>query len=219
MVDREPRNHPGPGEHLRLRYTDVTPGRLFHRFHMEEFHATAFNGTPNGRARFSPIRDANGDIIPTLYGAQTLHCAALETILRDLAYVPQPKHIDMSKLRDIVHSIVRVDESLRLVDLTSVSLTALNLTRRDLIDTDGSWYPYTRKWAEIIHAYAPDAQGLSWVSRQDDTAQVVVLFGDRVKDSTLTQQGKSLRVLFDEPTYSSVLDLLDILDAEFTVPN
>lgn len=214
MAEQPPARLPLPGQTLRLRYTTIEPGSLFHRFHLGDFHATVFNGTGNGRARFSPIRTADGAIIPTLYGAQTLHCAAMETIFRDLAHIPAPRHIDMRKFAGYVHSLVKVEKPLTLVDLTSKSLTALGMTRRDLIDTDGSHYPYTRQWAERIHAYATDAQGLSWISRQDDTAQAVVLFGDRVEADALSLQGPSLKILHEEPTWSALLDLLDILDAD-----
>ncbi|VVP88510.1 hypothetical protein PS910_02655 [Pseudomonas fluorescens] len=213
MAEHEPRAVPLPGEKIHLRYKNIDPGN-FHRFHMSEFHPTHFNDTPNGRGRFSPIRNLNGEIIPTLYAAQTLECAAMETIFRDLAYIPAPRHIDMVKFAGFLHSEIRVERPLRLVDLTAISLTALGMTRRDLIDTDASRYAYTQQWAEAIHAYAPDAQGLFWISRQDDTSQVIVLFGDRVEDEALLHIGRSLRILHDEPTWSSLLDVLDVLDVD-----
>ncbi|WP_323601011.1 RES family NAD+ phosphorylase [Pseudomonas putida] len=213
MAEKEPRPVPAPGEGLRLRFTTIEPGRIFHRLHPGAYHATAFNGTPNGNARFSPIRNPAGEIIPTIYGAETLHCAAMETIFRDLAFLPAPRHIDMSRFDGHQHSQVKVEKPLKLVDLTSKSLTALGLMRRDLIDTDGSRYGYTQKWAEAIHARAPDAQGLVWVSRQDDTAQVIVLFGDRVEPNSLKLLGQSV-ALQEDSTWDSLLDLLEILDAD-----
>lgn len=204
---------PYPSENLRIRFTTIEPGTIFHRFHMSQYPATVFNGTDRGHARFSPIRNRNGDIIPTLYGAETFDCAAMETIFRDLAHIPSPRHIDMKKLAGYRHSQVQVKAPLKLVDLTTKSLTALGLFRTQLIDTDASQYPFTRKWAEAIHASAAEAQGLTWVSRQDDTARVVVLFGDRVGPRHLDPHGPSLDLLEDDPTFSALLDLLDILDA------
>ncbi|WP_460097831.1 hypothetical protein [Pseudomonas sp. S3_C01] len=42
---------------------------------------------------------------------------------------------------------------------------------------------------EAIHSQYPDVQGLSWVSRQDDSVRSVVLFGDRIPDGTLSARG------------------------------
>lgn len=213
MAERDPRGAPYPSERLRLRFTTIEPGSTFHRFHMSQYPATVFNDTDKGQARFSPIRNRNGEIIPTLYGAETFDCAAMETIFRDLAHIPSPRHIDMKRLRGYRHSQILIRAPLKLVDLTTKSLTALGLVRTQLIDTDGSHYPFTRRWAEAIHASASEAQGLTWVSRQDDTARVVVLFGDRVGLDHLGPQGPSLDLLEDDTTFSALLDLLDILDA------
>ncbi|MFS2224655.1 RES domain-containing protein [Pantoea sp. B65] len=38
-------------------------------------------------------------------------------------------------------------------------------------DTEKHQYPATREWAEAIHRQCPAAQGLAWISRQDDSAR------------------------------------------------
>lgn len=53
-----------------------------HRIHRAVYKAEQFNPTAEGDARFSPIRDAEGAIVPTIYAAQTFACAAYEIILR-----------------------------------------------------------------------------------------------------------------------------------------
>lgn len=77
-----------------------------------------------------------------------------------------------------MHSTIQVEQELQCVDLGSVPLRKLGVTRKQLIDTEKDQYPATRKWAEAIHRQCPQAQGLSWVSRQDDSARAVVLFAD-----------------------------------------
>lgn len=213
MGEREPRPVPDAGEALLLRFVTIEPGRQFHRIHAGNYTATAFNGTANGNARFSPIRNLAGEIIPTIYGADSLEGAAMETIFRDIGFLATDRFIDMSKFNGHQHSLLTVEKPLKMVDLNSKALAALRLTRRDLIDTDGSRYGYTQKWAEAIHAIAPDAQGMIWVSRQDDEAKAFVLFGDRVEPDTLVLVGSSLSIQ-KEPTWSSLLDLLDYLDAD-----
>lgn len=39
-----------------------------------------------------------------------------------------------------------------------------------------------------MHRASPEVQGLSWVSRQDDSARAFVRFGDRVPARALRQQ-------------------------------
>ncbi|WP_434575633.1 RES domain-containing protein [Pseudomonas sp. Z3-6] len=67
---------------------------------------------------------------------------------------------------------------------------APGITRKQLIDTEKEHYPATRKWAEAIHRQCPDAQGLSWISRQDDSARAIVLFGDRIPEGALHPRGR-----------------------------
>lgn len=177
---------------------------------MNKYQATQFNDTPNGNARFSPIRNGSGDIIPTIYAGTTFECAAMETVFRDVAYGPPPKYFQKSKLEGLMHSMLINRETLRLVDLSSKALRALNVSRNELIDTEGDMYPVSRKWAEAIHAYAPDAQGLVWTSRQDDTAQAFVLFGDRIGPEIL-YSAPSFDVIDDEVTYNALLDLAEII--------
>jgi hypothetical protein len=90
-----------------------------------------------------------------------------------------------------------------------VLLRKLGMTREQPVDTEKDQYPATRKWAEAIHHQCPQAQGLSWVSRQDDSARAVVLFGDRIPDGTLRPAGNSRSLLDDGDTYDAVLDLAD----------
>lgn len=85
-----------------------------------------------------------------------------------------------------------------------------------LIDTEKDQYPGTRQWAEAIHAQHPDIQGLSWVSRQDDSARAVVLFGDRVPKGTLQQVGDSRNLLQDEQAYAELLDLAERIGVDVT---
>ena len=211
MVERSPKHPPAPGEHIQVRLTTIKAGRMLHRFHMNKFQATDFNGTDKGNARFSPIRNTLGEIIPTLYGGSTFDCAGMETVFRDMTYEPPPKYYQKAKLAGFMYSNVLVVEELSVVDLSSKALRSLNITRNELIDTEKNMYPTTRLWAEAIHASVPDAQGLRWISRQDDTAEAVVLFGDRIGPTALVQHGRSLDVVNDEVAYNWLLDLAEVI--------
>jgi integrase len=59
----------------------------------------------------------------------------------------------------------------------------------------------------------PDAHGLSWTSRRHDHAQVVMLFGTRIKTSDLTIGGPSTVLLRDSNPILPVVDLATKLGA------
>ncbi len=200
---------PPPPDELHFTLTLLAKGEVLHRVHHCEYRANEFNPGVHGNARFSPILDNDGKPIPTLYGGTTMECALMETIFHDVPHTAGFKSFDKGKLEKQVHSIVHIGQELQFVDLTSVSLRKLGITRNQLIDTEKDQYPVTRKWAEAIHLQCPQAQGLYWVSRQDDSARAVVLFGDRIPDGVLRTNGNSRLLLDDGNAYDAVLDLAE----------
>lgn len=189
--------------------TDLPKGQVLHRVHQEQYHVDQFNPGVRGNARFSPILDDQGQPIPTLYGGTTMECALMETVFHDVPHTAGFKTFDKSKLSGQVYSTVEVVQPVKVVDLANVPLRKLGVTRKQLIDTEKDQYPATRKWAEALHRQYPDAQGLSWVSRQDDSARAVMLFGDRIPGSALKPQGVSRSLVDDGNTYDAVLNLAD----------
>lgn len=180
---------PVPAATLHVTFTVIAKGDVLHRVHQDKYQPGQFNPGVHGNARFSPIQDDQGRAIPTLYGGTTVDCALMETVFHDVPHTAGFKSFDKGKLTGQVHSAVQVSQPLHLVDLSSVPLRKLGITRKQLIDTEKDQYPATRKWAEAIHRQCPDAQGLSWVSRQDDSARAVVLFGDRIPEGALHPRG------------------------------
>lgn len=200
---------PEPAGDLHASFTELAVGTVLHRVHQSQYQADQFNPGVRGNARFSPIQDDQGQAIPTLYAGTTLPCALMETVFHDVPHTAGFKSFDKAKLAGQVHSTIRVEADLQLVDLSSVALRKLGVTRKQLIDTEKDQYPATRKWAVALHRQCPQAQGLSWVSRQDDSARAVVLFGDRIAEGAL-QAGDGSHSLTDDPgTYDAVLDLAD----------
>lgn len=203
---------PPPSGPLKTTTHSLDAGTVLHRVHQAQYAADQFNPGVRGNARFSPIQNASGDPIPTLYGGVTKDCALMETVFHDVPFAPGLKTLDKRKLVDQVHSTLELTQALELLDLATVSLRKLGITRKALIDTEKDQYPMTRKWAEELHRQCPDAQGLSWVSRQDDTARAVMLFGDRIAPETLKTLGASLSLVNDPATYDDVLSLAERLD-------
>ena len=131
----------------------------------------------------------------------------MEGVFHDVPHTAGFKSFDKGDLAGQVHSTVQIEQELQLVDLASVPLRKLGVTRKQLIDTEKDQYPATRMWAVAIHRQCPQAQGLSWVSRQDDSARAVVLFGDRIPDGALRPEGNTRSLLDDEDAYDAVLNL------------
>jgi hypothetical protein len=200
---------PTDGSHFTLE--TLHPGLILHRVHASKYGPVQFNPGPYGDARFSPIVNPAGAQIATMYAGTTQECALMETVFRSVPYEPGYKTIDKVKFQDQIYSTVTLAQPFHLVDLRAIALRKVGLTREELIDTEMDRYPDTRKIAEAIYALCPDAQGLYWVSRQDDSARAVVLFGDRIPSDALSPGASSLSLLRDHATHAAVLDLADKL--------
>lgn len=199
-----------PADLARLLKTVTWPqGLVIHRIHLSEYDGTAFNPGVRGNARFSPIKSADGASIPTLYGGTTFECAAMETVFHDVPFAPGLKTFDKQKLVDQSYSTVQPQRDIVLADLSATALRNLGIQRSELIDTEKDRYPGTRGWAEAIHAQRPDVEGLCWVSRQDDRALAIILFGDRLSLDDLTADGAPRAILTDIAIYETLLTLAE----------
>lgn len=184
---------------------------MLHRVHLGVYAAEAFNPGIKGNARFSPIVNAAGKPIPTLYGGTSFNCAAMETVFHDVPFAPGLKTFAKHKLEGQLHSVLAATAVLTLADLRNVPLRKLGVERKQLIDTEKDTYGQTRRWAAAIHAQHAHIQGLCWTSRQDDSAMAVMLFGDRVGAGVLTRRDASRALLDDGPAYMDLLTLADMI--------
>jgi RES domain len=180
-----------PSGALDATLVDWGSGRTMHRVHDAAYAANLFNPGTAGNARFSPIRDEAGLVIPTLYAATTPRGALMETIFHDVPYKSGFKRVSISRMAGKLHSTVTFQVDFRLIDLSRIALRKLGVAPSHLIDTTKAHYSETRRWAEALYAQYPKAQGLRWTSRQDDRSQAVVLFGTRVQPSDIEPTGNS----------------------------
>lgn len=193
--------------------TRVYPPRTVWRCHKLDpatgrYAGDAFNAGGLGDARFSPIFDSAGVVIPTMYAATEVRTAIAEVVLHD-APSPSTDFIfdatqAMLPSEGNVVSKVQLPE-LKLAPLTSFALQAIGLTVPDLIGGNSGRYPSTRAWARWIHENMPDVQGLYWMSRRDDENACMVLFGDRIPSGVVLSETLPLRAYR--------LELLEALDA------
>lgn len=198
-----------PPSTLHVTFTRWPAGVPLHRVHHSDYGAVQFNPGIKGNARFSPIANAAGDPIPTLYGGASFACAAMESVFHDVPFAAGFKAYDKARLDGQAHSQFTAAQDLVLADLGSRALRKLGVERKQLIDTEKDQYPLTRQWAVAIHAGFPQVQGLCWISRQDDSARSVVLFGDRIAAGTLAQRGATRSLVGDPVAYSELLALAE----------
>jgi hypothetical protein len=202
-------------------YVTLTSGTELHRVHPTPYGAAQFNDTALGNARFSPMRDAGGAIVPTLYGGEDFDCAVSEIILRcadvpdiDPATSLQPLQIVYpSDFAQHSHSVLRTTADLKLVDLTIVGQRKIGVDHNALLAGPSSTYAVTRAWAEQIHAKCPDAQGIYYSSYQCGPRFAVVLFGDRIADGGVEEV--STRRVADPTCHGEIAALADALSIDY----
>lgn len=192
-----------------------------HRIHPAAFQAGQFNPTNTGDARFSPIHDTGGIIIPTIYAAQTFSCATCEIILRSPDTPPtHPKTglptfqiVYPSDFQAYNHSIVRTTAELNLVDLTNSGQRKLGVSHNALLAGPRSTYPATRAWAERIHATCPKAHGIYYSSVQFGPDFAILLFGNRSGPDILEQI--VTRSVADTTCHAEIRAIADSLSIDY----
>ena len=188
----------------------IAAGTRWRRVHGSAYGAIEFNSEPSGNARFSPIPNARGLIIPTMYAAQDAASALMETLLHDVPspsagfiYVaPAPEDRQLATLVNQV--------PLQLGDLKVMGLKRLGLSGAVVVDGDKLIYGDTRDLAQALHAARSDIQGLVWDSHQTKK-QVIVLFEDRLPAGTLACLDTT--PVSDGSVQSILYDLLETLGA------
>jgi hypothetical protein len=196
-----------PAEQLDTTIVSWGKGKQLHRVHDAIYSGNGFNPSRRGIARFSPLRDSDGKIIPTLYAGTTLDCALMETIFHDVPFVAGFKPLSIKKMVGKVHAVFTPNVDFKLIDLGTIALRRLGVDRAHLIDTTKWHYPETRKWAECFYAQYGDVQGLRWTSRQDDSAQAVMLFGARANSRDLVANEPATPLLAGDLAATAVIDL------------
>lgn len=141
--------------------------------------------------RFAPLRRPHGapesSRVGTLYAGATFATAVYETIFRDLPPRPAVRERANSQIISYAHCELTVQRDLTLASLHHKHLGRWGLSRLSLIECLGKEaYLGTVLWAEAIYDQWEEIDGLVWTSRQDDSANAFLFFGDRVHQADLT---------------------------------
>ena len=167
---------PLPEPHVVL----VGTGDVLHRVHARALAGNAFNPCLGGQTRFAPVRDANGDCIPSLYAGSTVESAVYETLFHDVPLSASLKTVPRTAVEERSHSTLLVRRDLRLASLRAPDLLKWGIRREALIGSLPTQYGRTAQWARAIHRQFDDIDGLIWTSNLCDPDDALLLFGDRV---------------------------------------
>lgn len=196
----------------KVKIVTLKKGHLLHRVHPSKYKGNQFNPVKTANTRFSTILDERDDVIPVLYAAESLEGALMETVFHDVPYVPGLKVVAKENLQNHHHTELRVEEEIKVVELTTITLRKLGVTPAKLLTSESIEYPFSRKFAEEIYKLNPESQGMRWVSRQHNEEKVYVFFEPRLNKSSISIHIAPLDIVEDDDTYEKVLDLADILD-------
>jgi RES domain len=140
---------------------------------------------PEEGARFNPFPGVPSANVPTLYAADTLGAAALESVFHDVEHAPGPTY-PQSQLSDWSYSKLRTKRKLVFLKLVNPRLRPVgvpgrssSITESELVHAPPVEYPHTRSWARYLHNSLSAIDGLAWRPRLGGTGAAYVFFGDR----------------------------------------
>lgn len=179
---------------------DVLPAgtsllRVYHRHR----GPLAFNPT-DAEGRFRPVfYRAQGQrlVVPTAYLADDDETALAEGVLRGVTALEKTgvrRRLYRVQLDGLAMHRLRLTREVRLVRLHGLGLTRLGLLRRHVIDCDEDDYLYTAAWAQSLYGSRARPLGLSWTSRQNDSARAYIFWKPRLRDGDLELVSPELRL-------------------------
>ena len=83
---------------------DLPAGTIVERVHDRTRGGARFNPCHGAPTRFAPICDAEGNCVPSLYGADTLEAAIDETIFHDVPATARRKTVPKTLVQSRAHS-------------------------------------------------------------------------------------------------------------------
>ena len=88
-ADTDGRLTPEPPATLHFTPLTLSSKLVLHRVHQGMYRGDQFSPGLKGNARFSPVRNAEDDPIPTIYAASTFEAAAMESLFHDVSLMHQ----------------------------------------------------------------------------------------------------------------------------------
>jgi hypothetical protein len=188
---------PSPGR-LDPLLEEIPAGTDLVRVYDRRWGPLDFNPTSSS-ARFRPIHDRQGAVVPSAYVASDVETALAEAVLRGVTALrthPGPNRPRLYALQvdPLDLCVVRLTRTVRIVRLHGAGLTRLGLLREHVINTDEADYPYTARWAQTIWGSRPRPHGIAWTSRQNDSGRAYVLWAGRIKPGGIAAPRHAIRL-------------------------
>jgi hypothetical protein len=142
----------------------------------------SFNPTTSS-ARFRPVRDRLGQIVPTAYLAADEETALAEGVLRGVSAIAAgalPRRLYRAEVEGLALVRLSVQRPIRVARLHGAGLARLGLLRAHVVDCEEADYPYTAAWAQSLWGSPHRPAGIAWTSRQNDSARAYLLWEPRV---------------------------------------
>jgi hypothetical protein len=154
-----------------------------------------FNPTSSS-ARFRPIDDRHGAVVPTAHLASDVETALAEAVLRGMSALHDGARPRLYGLQvdPLDLCIVRLTRAVRVVRLHGAGLTRLGLLREHVIDCPEADYPYTARWAQALWGSRSRPHGMAWTSRQNDSGRAYVFWAGRSKPDAITPPQHVIRL-------------------------
>ena len=139
----------------------------------------AFSTRADRQNRFSPVLTPDGQAVAgAWYGATSPAGAIFESVFHDIRPSDADPRVQPNQYLRRYLSPVVTTRDLLMVDLTTLGLQAIGITRTALIESRPTRYAFTLGVAERLRRAAPEADGFAWVSRAHDSSQSLVVYAD-----------------------------------------
>jgi hypothetical protein len=186
------------------------------RVHPGRSAGDTVNPSAESNARFSPIKRADGTVLPVMYAADKVEGALMETVFHEAPCPSAGAHLQRAEIeaKSLVLLQLNCSGSLSLIDFSSTGLRRVGLAKSQVIATNAVHYPATRALAQHLYERLPQAQGLLWMSRLFDQSRAVMLFADRIPTQHIGVAALSRSVL-DAGVEETIMDLVDQLGMRY----
>lgn len=156
--------------------------------------ALGFNPTRTS-ARFRPIY-LDKKIVPTAYVAEDTETAIAEGLLRGVSSLVtgSRRRLEGVEVADLSLIPLIPTRAMTLMRLHGAGLTRFGLLPAHITDCEKEFYPYTAAWAQGLHDCETHADGIIWMSHQNNAGEAAILW----KGKGLVQPRTDLKICGDE---------------------
>lgn len=199
---------PVPSDLPVLPLESIRTGTTLFRVGISAFPANAWDARPDAYYRFSLLPAPRGRTLPVTYCGATADVALLETVLRFDVPVGV---LQSDGLTGKFLAEVETTRDLTLIPLVGPAARLLGEgTAIHVAHCPASDYQHTRSWALALRRTHPDADGITWISRQHGEARALMIWR-RGREKTAPLRINDQVDLEDQRALSQIARLADVV--------